>query len=176
MRRAPQAVVIGDSQAPPATLRRAADVGALLARLGITLVTGGMGGVMEAASRAARRAGGLVVGIVPSADLAAANPWCSVVVPTGMGHARNALTAIAGDVVVAIGGGAGTLSELALAWIHARPILVLGGAGGWADAVAQAGAIDARRSATLTTCADLVELEAALRTLKLVPARRAQRR
>ncbi|MDX2167346.1 MAG: TIGR00725 family protein [Deltaproteobacteria bacterium] len=176
MRRAPQAVLIGDSQAPAATLRRAAAVGTLLARLGITLVTGGMGGVMEAASRAARRGGGLVVGIVPSADLAAANPWCSVVIPTGMGHARNALTAIAGDVVIAIGGGAGTLSEIALAWIHARPILVLGGAGGWGDAVARAGALDARRTSTITACADLAALERALRTLKLVPARRAQRR
>jgi len=134
-----------------------------------------MGGVMEAASRAARRGGGLVVGIVPSTDLAQGNDWCSVVVPTGLGHARNALTAIAGDVVIAIGGGAGTLSEIALAWIHARPLLVMYGSGGWSDALAH-GAVDARRSATITACADLAALEAALRTLKLVPVRRAQRR
>jgi uncharacterized protein (TIGR00725 family) len=175
MRRAPQAVVIGDSAAPRAVLRTAAGVGTLLARHGITLVTGGLGGVMEAASRAARRAGGLVVGIVPSTDLAHANGWCSVVVPTGMGHARNALTAIAGDFVIAIGGGAGTLSEIALAWIHARPILVLEGAGGWSDALAHR-AIDARRSSTITACVDLAALETALRRLKMVPLRRAQRR
>jgi len=175
MTRAPQAVVIGDARASRAVLRRATGVGALLARLGITCVSGGLGGVMDAASRGARRAGGLVVGIVPSTDLTQANPWCSVVIPTGMGHARNALTAIAGDVVIAIGGGAGTLSELALAWIHARPILVLAGAGGWGDALAH-GALDARRSSTVTACADLAALEAALRALRLVPARRAQRR
>lgn len=175
--RAPQAVVIGDALASRAVLRRAAGVGALLARLGITCVTGGLGGVMEAAGRAARRHGGLVVGIVPSTELAHANRWCTVVVPTGMGHARNALTALAGDVVIAVGGGAGTLSEIALAWIHARPILVLAGGGGWADALAGR-AVDARRAAPITACADLAALERALRALRLARpgARRPARR
>jgi uncharacterized protein (TIGR00725 family) len=173
MRRTPQAVVIGDSRAPQPVLRIAAGVGTLLARHGITVVTGGTGGVMAAAGRAARRAGGLVVGIVPSSDLAQADDCCSVVIPTGMGHARNALTAIAGDVVIAIGGGAGTLSELALAWIHARPILVVEGGGGWGDALAHRD-IDARRSSTIIACADLAGLDRALR--QLLPLRRAQRR
>jgi len=173
MRRAPQAVVIGDSRAPRRVLQTAAGVGALLARRGITLVTGGMGGVMAAASRAALRGGGVVVGIVPSVDLAQANGWCTVVIPTGMGHARNALTAIAGDVVIAIGGGAGTLSEIALAWIHARPIVVMEGAGGWGDALAHS-EVDARRSSTITACDDLDALDVALR--RLLPLRRAQRR
>ena len=106
----------------------------MLGRRGITLITGGRrGGVMEAASRGAARAGGLTVGITPGDDARAANPWCDIVLPTGLGHARNAITALAGDFVVAVGGGAGTLSELCFAWIHARPIYVLAGSEGWSD-------------------------------------------
>src|SRR5262245_47227050 len=89
-----QAVVIGESTAGPEQLRLAEAVGGLLARLGLTLVTGGCGGVMEAASRGAASAGATVVGIVPSTRMEDANPWCNVVVPTGLGHARNAITAL----------------------------------------------------------------------------------
>jgi hypothetical protein len=162
MTRPPQAVLIGDSDAEPEQLRCAAAVGTLIARLGMTLITGGRGGVMEAASRAATAAGGTTVGIVPSTQMDEANPWCRIVIPTGLGHARNAITALAGDVVIVIGGGAGTLSEIALAWIHARPILTLAGSGGWADA-AVGQPPDARRSSTVTACADLTALEAAIR-------------
>jgi hypothetical protein len=164
MMRRPQATVIGDSDASPAVLRLAETVGALLARLGITLITGGRGGVMEAASRGATEAGGLTIGIVPSAHFDHANPCCTVVIPTGLGHARNVLTALAGDVVIVIGGGAGTLSEIAFAWIHARPILVLGGSGGWADTVA-ARPPDRRQTSSVTECPDLAALEAALHRL-----------
>lgn len=164
MRRAPQVVVIGDSIAPRTARRTAEQVGAAIAGLGATLVTGGRGGIMAAASRGARRAGGTVVGIVPSTALAEGNRWCSVVIPTGLGHARNALTALAGDAVVAIGGGAGTLSELAFAWMHGRPIVVVAGSGGWADALAERG-LDARRSATITAVADAAGCAAALRRL-----------
>lgn len=173
-RRTPQATVICDSAAPPAVLALAERVGALLARRRLTVVTGGRSGVMEAACRGARRAGGTTVGIVPSADPGDANEWCSVVIPTGLGHARNALTALAGDVVIAIGGGAGTLSELAFAWIHGRPILLLGGSGGWADALAGR-ALDSRRSSTVTACADLTALDAALRRLLQQRQRRKPR-
>ncbi len=164
MTRPPQVVVIGDSRAPRPTLRTAEQIGASVAQLGATLITGGRGGVMAAASRGARRAGGCVVGIVPSTSLAEGNRWCSVVVPTGLGHARNVLTALAGDVVVAIGGGAGTLSEIAFAWMHGRPIVVVEGSGGWADAFARRG-VDARRSSTITAVADADACAAALRRL-----------
>lgn len=174
MRRAPQVVVIGDSAAPPALLRTAEALGTRIARLGCTLITGGRGGIMEAASRGARRAGGVVIGIVPGSGFAEGNRWCSVVLPTGLGHARNALTALAGDVVVAVGGGAGTLSELAFAWMHGRPILVLQGTGGWADGLPGDG-LDARRSSTITACADLDACEQALRAL-LFPRRRRRPR
>jgi uncharacterized protein (TIGR00725 family) len=162
MTRRAQAVLIGDADAAPEQLRCAAAVGTLIAQLGMTLITGGRGGVMEAASRAAIAAGGTTVGIVPSTELDEANAWCGIVIPTGLGHARNAVTALAGDVVIVIGGGAGTLSELALAWIHARPILTLAGSGGWADGAVEHPP-DGRRSSTVTACADLRGLETAIR-------------
>lgn len=162
MTRRPQATLIGDSDATPDLLRLAEAVGALLARLGMTLVTGGRGGVMDAASRGAAAAGATTVGVVPSTEMGEATPWCSVVIPTGLGHARNAITALAGDLVIVIGGGAGTLSEMAFAWIYGRPILALAGSGGWADAAAEHPP-DTRNTSTLTRCADLAALEAAIR-------------
>ncbi len=157
-RRALQGTVIGDSDAAPTLRATAEDVGRLLARMGITVVTGGHGGVMEAASRGAATAGGLVVGILPSAEMDQANPWCGVVIPTGLGHARNAVTALAGDFVVALGGAAGTLSEICLAWIHGRPIFVLEGSGGWADRL-RGQVLDHRRSSSIVACENLAALE-----------------
>ena len=163
MTRRPQAVVIGESQADAAQLALAESIGGLLARLGMTVVTGGRGGIMEAASRGAVRAGGIALAVLPTTDLDDGNAWSSIVVPTGIGHARNAITALAGDVVVVIGGGAGTLSELAFAWIHGRPIFACAGSGGCADLAAQRPPDD-RASSTITACADLASLEAAIRT------------
>jgi uncharacterized protein (TIGR00725 family) len=162
MPRQPQAVVIGDSDAEASLLQLAEAVGGLLARLGLTVITGGRGGVMEAASHGAAAAGGLTIGITPSPHMGEANPWCSVVIPTGMGHARNAVTALAGDLLIVIGGGAGTLSELALAWIHERPILTLAHSGGWAEAIAHHPP-DRRGTSVITPCSDLAALEAAIR-------------
>ena len=164
MTRAPQVAVVGDSRAARPILRTAEAIGAAVAELGATLITGGRGGVMAAASRGARRAGGTVVGIVPSTELDAANRWCSVVVPTGLGHARNVLTAIAGDVLVAVGGGAGTLSEIAFAWLHGRPIVVVAGSGGWADQLAGRG-VDARRTSRIIAADGASECAVALRLM-----------
>lgn len=161
-RRPLQAAVIGDSDPPEHVIRMAEDLGRLLARLGITVVCGGLGGVMQGVSRGAREAGGLVVGILPSHRLEEANPWCTVVIPTGMGHARNVLTALAGDFVIALGGGAGTLSEICFAWIHGRPIFLLAGAGGWSDRL-RGEPLDARATSVIRSCASLEELERALR-------------
>lgn len=159
--RAWQAAVIGDSDPAPEVVAAAEQVGRMLARLGVTVITGGLGGVMEGASRGAREAGGLVVGIVPSDRLEQANPWCHVVIPTGMGHARNVVTVLAGDFVIAVGGGAGTLSEICFAWIHRRPILTLAGCGGWSDRLA-GGPLDHRAAAGIRRCASLTELERAV--------------
>jgi uncharacterized protein (TIGR00725 family) len=165
MRRRAQVLVIGDSDAAPDQLRLAEAVGALIARLGLTLVSGGRGGVMEAASRGAAAAGGTTVSIVPSTRMDDATPWSTVVIPTGLGHARNAITALAGDVVVVIGGGAGTLSEIALAWIHGRPILTMADSGGWAD-MAAAHPPDGRQSSSITPCSDLAALATLLERLR----------
>ena len=159
--RPPQVTLVGDAEASPAACAAAERIGSFCARHGLTLVTGGRGGVMEAASRGAAEEGGLVVGILPSAHFAEANPWCSVVVPTGIGWTRNSVNALAGDVVVAIGGGAGTLSELAYAWIHGRPILTLAGTGGWADRLAGE-PLDHRGSSHIVHCDSVEELETAL--------------
>ncbi len=90
-------------------------VGAELARRGAVVVTGGLGGVMEAACRGARSAGGTTVGILPGGDRGAANAFVSVAVATAMGELRNGLVVRSADAVVAIAGGDGTLSEIALA-------------------------------------------------------------
>ena len=88
-------------------------------------MTGGRGGVMEAASKGAREAGGTTLGILPDADRSQANPWLTVAVPTGMGEARNALVVRAADGVIAVGGEWGTLSEIALARKTGKPVVAL---------------------------------------------------
>jgi len=161
MARAFQVSLIGDGHAKPETCAAAEHIGAFAARHGMTLVTGGHGGVMEAASRGAAQAGGLTVGIVPGSCFEEANVACRVVIPTGLGHARNVLTVLAGDAVVVLGGGAGTLSEIAFAWIHERPILTLAGHDGWADRLGDQ-PVDARPG-RLVRCRTVEELEDHLR-------------
>ena len=104
----------------------AEEVGRLLAEAGAVVVTGGCSGVMEAASKGAREAGGTTLGILPGADRSEANAWVSVAVPTGMGEARNALVVRAADALVAVGGAWGTLSEIALARKTGKPVVALG--------------------------------------------------
>jgi uncharacterized protein (TIGR00725 family) len=100
------------------TAQLAEEVGRRLAQAGAAVVTGGLGGVMEAASRGAAEAGGTVIGIVPGHSIEEANPHCTQVVASGVGHARNLAVVGSGDVVIAIGGEWGTLSEIG----HARAI------------------------------------------------------
>ena len=90
-------------------------VGRELAARGAVVVCGGLGGVMEAACRGAKEAGGRTLGILPGTDRAAANPFVDTAVATGLGEARNALVVRAADALIAVGGGYGTLSEIALA-------------------------------------------------------------
>ena len=91
------------------------EVGRLLASRDVVVVTGGLGGVMASASRGAASAGGVVVGLLPGVDRGAANSWVTVAVPTGLGELRNGLVVRAADALIAVGGGYGTLSEIALA-------------------------------------------------------------
>ena len=90
------------------------------------MVTGGLGGVMAAASRGAAEAGGLVVGLLPGLDPAEANPWVGVAIPTGLGELRNGLVVRAADALVAVGGEYGTLSEVALALKAGKRVVGLG--------------------------------------------------
>ncbi len=125
----PYVAVVGGSQASAAEERAAAHIGRGLAEKGAIVICGGRTGVMEAVARAARAAGGVVVGLLPGRSRLEGNPYLTVALPTGLGEARNALVVLAADVVVAIGGGYGTLSEVALARKMGKPVLVVEGSG-----------------------------------------------
>jgi hypothetical protein len=114
--------------ASPLALAQAEAVGRSLALAGHVVLTGGLGGVMAAASRGAASVGGLAVGILPGEDRAAANRWVGLALTTGLGEMRNALLVRNADAVVAVGGAYGTLSEVALAL---RAGLVVAGLGTW---------------------------------------------
>ena len=90
----------------------AAEVGRLLAKRGATVVCGGLGGVMEAACKGAKSAGGTTIGILPGSDPDAANKWVDIPIPTGLGYARNTVVVKAGAAVIAVSGAYGTLSEI----------------------------------------------------------------
>lgn len=111
--RAPVAV-IGPREADAARLALAEAIGAGLARLGLAVLTGGGGGVMQAACRGAARAGGQAIALLPGSDPAEANPFATIVMPSGIGEARNAIIARAAALLVAVGNSSGTLSEIAL--------------------------------------------------------------
>jgi uncharacterized protein (TIGR00725 family) len=119
--------VIGPGRCDDEIAGLAEQVGAGLARAGFTLVTGGAFGAMEAASRGAHHAGGTVVGLLPGTDRSEANEWSDVTIATGLGHSRNLAVVSAADVVVAVGGGWGTLSEIGLAGVVGRPVVLLAG-------------------------------------------------
>jgi uncharacterized protein (TIGR00725 family) len=124
--RTPYVAVVGPGEASASELRAAEEVGAGLAAAGATVVTGGLGGVMEAACRGGRSRGGMTIGILPGEDRDAANGWVEVAIATGLGELRNGLVVRAADALVAIGGGHGTLSEVALALKLGRPVVGLG--------------------------------------------------
>jgi uncharacterized protein (TIGR00725 family) len=120
--RTPIVAVVGGGAAGAGAERVAEDVGRELAQRGVIVLTGGLGGVMAAASRGAKEAGGTTVGLLPGEDRARANEWVDVAIATGLGEARNALVARAADAVIAVGGEFGTLSEIALALKLGRPV------------------------------------------------------
>ena len=106
----------------------AEEVGRLLAERGCTVVTGGLGGVMAAAHRGAKSAGGTTIAILPGERREDANPWADHIVVTGIGHARNLAVAASGDAVIAVGGEWGTLAEIAFARRLGRRVVALAGA------------------------------------------------
>lgn len=121
------AVIGPGSSATPDDMANAFEVGRGVAAAGHVLISGGLGGVMEAASRGAASRRGLVVGLLPGSDRSAANPYVSLAVPTGLGEMRNTLLVRSADAVICVGGSWGTLSEVALAMRTGVPLVMLGG-------------------------------------------------
>jgi uncharacterized protein (TIGR00725 family) len=121
------AAVIGPGRCDEKTASICHEVGRGLAAAGFTLVTGGEYGAMEEASRGAHEAGGTVVGLLPGTDRTRANRYSNVTVVTGIGHARNLCVVASADVVVAVGGEWGTLSEIGFAGVLGRPVVLLAG-------------------------------------------------
>ena len=109
------------------------EIGYEVAKSDCVLITGGLGGVMKAASRGAHDANGLTVGIIPHDDASFANEFCDIVIPSGMGLTRDFLTALSADGVIIVGGGSGTLSEVCAAYMHTKPIVAIRNTGGAAD-------------------------------------------
>src|SRR5258706_9560717 len=119
---------------PPQAIAAAEEVGRLLAEWGAVVVSGGLSGVMEAVSRGAKSANGLVVGILPGFDKGDANQFVDIAITTGMGWMRNTLTVRAADAVIMISGGIGTLNELTVAY-ELKPTVILEGTGGWSSRI-----------------------------------------
>jgi uncharacterized protein (TIGR00725 family) len=145
--------VVGPGKPSAAEYDTAQEVGRALAEQGAVVVCGGLGGVMEAACRGAKSAGGATVGILPGTREEEANEWVDLPLPTGLGEARNAILVRVASGVVAVGGGYGTLSEIAFALRASKPVV---GIGTWE--IARAGEPDDSivRAAGAAEAADLI--------------------
>lgn len=118
--------VVGGSTASPEVYQTAREVGGEIAAAGAILVTGGLGGVMEAASQGAKEKGGTVIGILPGFSRKDANPYVDIPIVTGLGDGRNMVIVQTARAVIAFPGEYGTLSEIALALKIGRPVVSLG--------------------------------------------------
>ncbi|KAF6247320.1 TIGR00725 family protein [Nitrosopumilus sp. b3] len=127
-----QILVIGHNTngCTPEHEKIAYDVGFEIAKSNSVLICGGLGGVMTAAAHGASDGGGLTIGIIPQNDPSMANEFCDVVIPTGMGLARDFLNALSADGVIIIGGGSGTLSETTAAYMYKKPLVAIRNLGG----------------------------------------------
>lgn len=165
--RAPQVCILGSAEPGSTAYDLASAAGTLLAKHRITVVSGCGSPATRVAAESALAAGGTVVSIVPTDDIGLKDWPCSVLIPCGMGDARNLLMALAGDACIVIGGRAGTKSEVCLAWLHRRPLLPLTGCGGWSDRLEQ-DPPDERRNSPILQWRSMETLDAQLRTLGLV--------
>jgi uncharacterized protein (TIGR00725 family) len=164
--RARQVCVLGSAEPGSRAFELAGAAGELLAQLGITVVSGCGSPATRHAAERALSAGGLVVSIVPSDDIKLQDWPCTVLIPCGMGDARNLLMALAGDACLVIGGRAGTISEVCLAWLHHRPLLPLTGCGGWSDQL-ENNPPDERANSRILSWSSVEDLERNLRELGL---------
>ncbi len=130
-----QILVVGNNEngSTPELEKVAYETGLEVAKSDSVLITGGLGGVMRAACHGAKDAGGITVGIIPQNDPSFANEYCDIVIPTGIGLARDFLNALSADGVIIIGGGSGTLSETCAAYMHNKPIAAIKNTGGIAE-------------------------------------------
>ncbi|MGJ8694589.1 MAG: hypothetical protein ACSHW0_19195 [Thalassotalea sp.] len=153
--RPPQICILGSAEEGSSAYEMAEQAGVLIAKLGFTLISGCGSPATKAAAQAAHNLGGNVISIIPSADIDIQDWPCNVLIPCGMGDARNLLMALSGDACIVIGGRAGTISEVCLAWLHNRPLLPLIGHGGWSDSLPD-NPPDERKNSSITpwTCAD----------------------
>ena len=130
MTRKLQIAVVGDNNPSPEVIQWAEELGQLLAKSDAVVVCGGLAGVMAAVARGAAGQGGITVGILPTYDAASGNSSLSIVIPSGVGHARNVMVVASGDAVIALPGSYGTLSEIALALKLGKTVI---GVNAWAD-------------------------------------------
>ncbi|KPJ89954.1 MAG: hypothetical protein AMS17_00035 [Spirochaetes bacterium DG_61] len=123
--------VIGSSKAVEPVLTAAYSLGREIIRAGYSLICGGLGGVMEEVCRGAHdEAGsgsGRIIGLLPGTQKGEANPYVDIVIPTGMGYARNMIIACSSDALIAVSGESGTLSEIAMAWNYGKPVVAMAG-------------------------------------------------
>lgn len=165
--RAKQVCVLGSAEPGSRAFELAGAAGELLAKRGITLVSGCGSPATRNAAEKALAAGGLVVSIVPSDDIGIKDWPCTVLIPSGMGDARNLLMALAGDACIVIGGRAGTISEVCLAWLHRRPLLPLTGCGGWSEQL-ERNPPDERANSRILSWSSIEQLESRLVELGLL--------
>jgi len=159
--------VLGSAEPGSKAFELAGAAGDLLARHGITVVSGCGSPATRVAAERALAAGGEVVSIVPHDDIGVRDWPCTVLIPCGMGDARNLLMALAGDACLVIGGRAGTISEVCLAWLHKRPLLPLTGCGGWSDRL-EKNPPDERKNSPILSWDSVAALEGRLRSLGLI--------
>lgn len=155
-----QISVIGPNQSGCSSdlYRMGEELGLELAKRNLTIISGGMQGIMEAVFKGAHKLesyrSGTTVGIIPFSEKERANQYCDIIIPTGIGLARNSLVINAGDIIVALGGGAGTLSEIAFAWQFNKKVICYKGLGGWSEKLAGQD-LDTRKSDLLVSANSL---------------------
>ncbi len=151
--------VIGGSEIDKATEQKAFEIGKLLAQNHYAIVCGGLEGVMTAVCKGAKAEGGFTIGIIPHKEKTAANKFIDIAIPVPFSQARNVVVVLSGDIVVAIGGKAGTLNELSLAWIYGKKIIALSSVEGWSSMLAGK-SVDDRRNDVIygaTTPKEIIE-------------------
>lgn len=118
--------VIGGHDVSQKVDRLAQDIGQLIAKLGAVLICGGLSGVMKAAAKGCRKAGGLTIGLLPGRDKNDANPYIDIALPTTIGFARNAMVAASADIIIALPGSYGTQSEICYGLVYKKPVIDFG--------------------------------------------------